>query len=83
MDSLLCQFSPIPSRIILYYATSLDISNFCSKIEGHISIATREIIDLRNTDSERIKTLRQKISSFNGLKDLVMDQAIIETEKPE
>ncbi|MDD4930694.1 MAG: hypothetical protein PHG66_00875 [Candidatus Colwellbacteria bacterium] len=95
MDTLFSNFSIIPSRLITHYLVSDDISKVCLKVEAHISVAQREIFEkleqvvynptgafekLEPLDSVKIKSLRQKIKSFVGMRELVMDQALIDAE---
>lgn len=80
MDSLLSNFSILPARLITYYLVSDEISNVCSKIEGYISVYQRQIFDTPMDERVKIESLRRKIGSFIGMRELVMDHALITAE---
>lgn len=81
MDSLLAPFTKIPSELIIHYYCNEDVSNSCKKIGGHISICQRKIFDIHSTnDDSRVIKLRKKISGFIGMRELIMDQMIIQAD---
>lgn len=89
MDKILSsQFSSIPTRLIINFIASDNISLACSKIDDHISKITREIFEIKyqsinsldNISTDKINNLYKKILVFNGMRDLVMDQMIIENK---
>jgi len=88
MDQLLVIFSPTPIKLIIhYFVENKDISESYLKIDRHISICQKEIFDLKEKgfinkevledDDIEISTIRQKINSFIGLRDLISDQVLI------
>ena len=91
MDKIISsQFSSIPTRMIINYIANDNVLNACSKIDGYISKITREIFDIKynqtksssttDNSSEKITSLRKKILVFNGMRDLVMDQLVIDNK---
>lgn len=87
MDKIISsQFTSIPTRMIINFISSENISLVCSKIDNHISKITREIFEIKysvkssspSINTDRISNLRNKILLFNGMKDLIMDQLLID-----
>jgi len=66
-------FSHIPADIILHYVAETEISLALTRIDQHISVVKRSLFE-KLIKGENVEKLRDKISSFTGMKELVIDQ---------